>query len=60
MEDTGNGISTRNLIRNFTFTGTMKAVGSCPEININLTCDALSSLNTMQVFINYSNDLQNI
>ena len=59
MEDPNNGITTRNLIRKFLFTGTMKAVGSCPEININITCDAASTLDTMQVFINYSNDLVN-
>ncbi len=56
--DPDNSITTRNLIRNFVFTGTFKEVGACPEIDINIT--STSTLDTLQVFINYSNDLINI
>ena len=58
--DPTNSIPTRDILRNFTYTGTMKDVGNSPEININITCDTVSTLNTIQVFINYSNDLVNI
>ncbi len=58
--DPTNSIPTRDILRNFTYTGTMKDVGSSPEINVNIVCNAVSTLNTIQVFINYSNDLLNI
>ena len=58
--DSNNSIATRDILRNFTFTGVMTLCENSPEININITCDSVSTLNTIQVFINYSNDLINI
>ena len=58
--DSKNSIATRDILRNFTFTGVMTLCENSPEININITCNSVSTLNTIQVFINYSNDLINI
>ena len=58
--DSKNSIATRDILRNFTFTGVMTLCENTPEININITCNEVSTLNTIQVFINYSNDLINI